>query len=299
MNPTPPANEADAASYHTVYADRVLERRDLAAAGVMIAVDQSAQRIVNPPVPDLVIGVGTRGAGRFEADLGRGRFKGRLGPDQTILIPPGTTASLVCEGPHSFVGWSMSYAELLELTTQELGLPNDGDFGRLHAGPVDEMLAAPIVKALWAANSEDVASGLFNQSAVIALAGMLTQASRVPLAARTKLAPWQLKRAIERIESGYAEDISLNALAAEVRLSPFHFLRAFRHDAGCPPHTYLLRVRVERAKSLLETSDLTVTEIAARVGYAEPGQLTRIFRREARCTPREYRKRMEGAKLKS
>ena len=297
MNPTPPANEADAASYHTVYADRVLERRDLAAAGVMIAVDQSAQRIVNPPVPDLVIGVGTRGAGRFEADLGRGRFKGRLGPDQTILIPPGTTASLVCEGPHSFVGWSMPYAELLELTTAELGLPGDGDFGRLHAGPVDETLAAPIVKALWAANAEESAGGLFNQSAIIALAGMLAQASRVPAEARAKLAPWQLKRAIERIETGYAEDISLRALAAEVRLSPFHFLRGFRHDAGCPPHAYLLRVRIERAKALLETSDLTVTEIAARVGYAEPGQLTRIFRRETHCTPREYRKRFEGAKL--
>ena len=297
MKPMTPESLDGAASYPTVYAERLQERRDLAGAGIMIAVDQSAQRVANPPVPDLVLGVGTRGAGRYEADLGQGRFKGRLGLDQTILIPPGTTASLVCDGPHAFVGWSMPYAELLELTTHELGLPDDGDFGRLHAGPVDETLAAPIVKALWAANAVSPAGGLFNQSAIIALAGMLAQASRAPVEARTKLAPWQLKRARERIETGYAEDISLRALAQEVRLSPFHFLRGFRHDMGLPPHAYLLQVRIERAKALLQGADLTVTQIAAQVGYAEPGQLTRLFRREVKCTPREYRRRFGVAKL--
>jgi AraC family transcriptional regulator len=278
-------------SYEAVYADHVLERRDLVGSGALIRVDQAAKKVVNPLIPDLVIGVGTRGKGGYEADLGRGRFRGKLGPNQTILIPPDACAVIDCEGPHSFIGWSMSYFALLELATEELDLPRDGDFGRLHAEPLAEGLAAPLISALWTANGPGGSGGtLFNQSAIITLLGLLRAASRKAPKPKAKLAPWQLKRTLERMESGFAQDLSLETLAREVRLSPFHFLRSFKEDVGRSPHQHLVRVRIERAKSLLEATDLAITEVAARVGYSDPGQLTRLFRREVHCTPREYRK---------
>jgi AraC family transcriptional regulator len=55
---------------------------------------------------------------------------------------------------------------------------------------------------------------------------------------RGGLAPWQQRRVVEFIEQHLAEDISLDALAELVRLSPYHFLRSFKRSLGEPPHRY-------------------------------------------------------------
>jgi AraC family transcriptional regulator len=104
------------------------------------------------------------------------------------------------------------------------------------------------------------------------------------------LAPWQLARATEALSDRLNEEPSLDEIAALVRLSKFHFLRAFRMSTGLPPHRYLMNLRVARARQLLETTDLSVTEIAGEVGYDDPGYLARLFRRRFGTTPARYRR---------
>ena len=110
--------------------------------------------------------------------------------------------------------------------------------------------------------------------------------------ARGGLAAWQRRAVDEEIEAHLAEPLSPVALAQLVRLSPRHFARAFRQSFGQPPHQYHLSRRVERAKDLLGTGEMSVTEIAVALGFADTSAFSTTFRRFAGVTPRDYRRKL-------
>lgn len=107
---------------------------------------------------------------------------------------------------------------------------------------------------------------------------------------RGRLGAWQVKRATSFLMAHIDSDVGLADVAAHVGLSPFHFNRAFKRTIGVSPHRYLLLRRLDRAKALLATTALSVTAVAARVGYSDPNQLGRLFRNELGITPTEYRR---------
>jgi AraC-like DNA-binding protein len=86
---------------------------------------------------------------------------------------------------------------------------------------------------------------------------------------------------------------SLEAVAAQVGLSPFHFLRVFRKVLGVTPHQYLVRARLRHAARLL-ASDRAVTDIAYAVGFGDLSNFVRSFRRAAGVSPRAFRKLSRG-----
>src|SRR5436190_8401175 len=83
-----------------------------------------------------------------------------------------------------------------------------------------------------------------------------------------------LRRARDLIDRKYGESLDLDAMAAEAGYSRFHFARAFKAAYGETPRTYLTRRRIERAKSLLRTANLSVTEICFLVGFASVDTLS-------------------------
>jgi AraC family transcriptional regulator len=107
---------------------------------------------------------------------------------------------------------------------------------------------------------------------------------------RGGLAAWQQKRVADYIEAHVADEIPLASLAGLVQLSPYHFARAFKRSFGMPPHRYHVSRRVERAKDMLVHDDLSVTEIALKVGFGEGGSLTDAFRKCTGRTPLAYRR---------
>jgi AraC-like DNA-binding protein len=108
------------------------------------------------------------------------------------------------------------------------------------------------------------------------------------------LAPWQLRRTLDRLTSNLAAEPTLGTLAAEVGLSPFHFARAFKVTTGLPPHRKLVELRLTKARELLEATDLSITEISAAVGYDDPGYLARLFRKHIGMTPAAYRRERQS-----
>ena len=84
--------------------------------------------------------------------------------------------------------------------------------------------------------------------------------------------------------------LTLSELAAFAGLSVFHFLRCFKQCAGMPPHAYVRRRRIERAKQLLARGEATIAEVAFRCGFSDQSSFARTFHRVAGVTPREFRR---------
>lgn len=112
--------------------------------------------------------------------------------------------------------------------------------------------------------------------------------------ARGGLAPWQVKRACERLESDLRGKLSLEKIAAEFDLSVSHFSRAFRVSTGLPPHQWLLRQRVDTAKQLMTVRDLSLAEIAISAGFANQSHFTRVFSSVVGISPGMWRRESRG-----
>ena len=101
-----------------------------------------------------------------------------------------------------------------------------------------------------------------------------------------------IRRALDYIDSHYSdEDISLNAVAGAVGMSPNHFSASFSQEMGQTFIEYLTARRIGKAKELLMTTDLLAGEICYEVGYRDPHYFSSIFKKTVGMTPRAYRMR--------
>jgi AraC family transcriptional regulator len=101
-------------------------------------------------------------------------------------------------------------------------------------------------------------------------------------------------RAARWIEEHAHEPVDLASAARVAGLSPYHFLRTFAAALGVTPHQYLVRARLRRAARLLAGEDLSITEIALEVGFADLSNFVRTFGRAAGVSPRGFRKMARG-----
>ena len=104
------------------------------------------------------------------------------------------------------------------------------------------------------------------------------------------LAPWQFRRIEDFVEAHLDCDPSIIELALECGLSSGHFARAFSRTTGMPPHRWLMKRRVERAKHLLTTGELELAQIAVTCGFVDQSHLNRVFTRFEGCTPGRWRR---------
>lgn len=108
--------------------------------------------------------------------------------------------------------------------------------------------------------------------------------------ARQGLAPWQIRRVLAHIEANLSTPIRNKELAAIARLSTFHFAVAFRNSVGEPPHTHIIRRRVERAQGLMLSTDRSLSDIAVECGLADQAHFTRLFRKIVGESPAAWRR---------
>jgi AraC-like DNA-binding protein len=101
-----------------------------------------------------------------------------------------------------------------------------------------------------------------------------------------------LRVAKDLMDRHYAEPLSLDQVARQAGYSRFHFLRAFREAYGETPRAYLTRRRIERARDLLRSANLTVTEICHMVGFSSLGSFSARFTELVGSSPSQYREGM-------
>ncbi|MFC4810345.1 bifunctional transcriptional activator/DNA repair enzyme AdaA [Paenibacillus sp. GCM10023250] len=93
----------------------------------------------------------------------------------------------------------------------------------------------------------------------------------------------------ESIRAHYPERITLDALAEQQHVSPYHLQRTFKRVWGESPADYLLRVRIEAAKTLLRETAAAIAEVGGDVGMPNAAHFATAFQKAAGCTPTQYR----------
>lgn len=99
-----------------------------------------------------------------------------------------------------------------------------------------------------------------------------------------------LRSARDLMDLRYAEPLDLDQMAAEAGFSKFHFARAFKDAYGETPANYLTRRRVERAKDLLRSANLTVTEVCMFVGFSSLGSFSTRFSELVGLSPSAFQR---------
>lgn len=230
---------------------------------------------------------------RLNADMGGGRFQSTseargfylVAADYSNSIEVDATAT-VCDIAFDTRVWR----DLLDGASDE---PISFDFGALHRGMfTSTRLNAKVQSLRRLVEEEGRAPLLLAQAAGCEILAELHRLSGSRLSSgRGGLSPWAERRCVELMRARMAEDISIADLAAEARLSVFHFTRMFKRTVGMSPREYLVQIRIEKARELLVHSDLTILEVAQELGYSSGQVLARAFAKNLHVTPREYRAR--------
>lgn len=126
------------------------------------------------------------------------------------------------------------------------------------------------------------------------LLGTYTAARWRPAARAQAIAPKRLQRVLDLIEARIGAEITLDDLAAEACLSPYHFSRSFRAATGLTPHRYVTERRVEAARQKLRLGRSSLVEIALDTGFGSQANFTRVFRKVTGMTPGRYRAIVAG-----
>ena len=98
-----------------------------------------------------------------------------------------------------------------------------------------------------------------------------------------------ISKAKKYIEENFKKDISLDDVSRIVDISPYYFSKLFKEETGENFIEYLTNRRIEKAKMLLQNSEVSIKKICADTGYSDPNYFSRIFKKQVGITPTEYR----------
>jgi len=107
---------------------------------------------------------------------------------------------------------------------------------------------------------------------------------------REKLTPTQLEQVLEYIDANLERSLSVGELAHLLKLSQYHFLRAFRNTLGQTPRHYVLYYRVSKAQELIRQGKSNLADIAYQVGFSSQSHMTTAFKQVLGVTPKQFRK---------
>jgi AraC family transcriptional regulator len=236
----------------------------------------------------------------LNARLGKRTFEGTVRPGELAIIPAGTTWRCQSDSLHLqntlllflrplFV---RSAAEEFDSSFNDVALTPQIGFQSRQIRYIAMSLLGELneANALGRPYADSLATGLALQ--LIRRYSSLKDAQ----IGHGGMAPHRLRKAIGLIDHHLAEEeegrVGLRSVAKEVGMSFFHFSRAFKQAMGMTPTNYIAERRIERAKALMEETDLPISEIALRSGFSSQSHFTTSFRRLSGVTPRSFRKGM-------
>lgn len=177
-----------------------------------------------------------------------------------------------------FLSPSMGRSSALTALQQPVEL-SDGGATEVLAGLIVDELVTPSRPALY---TESLVGSLF--------AGLLDIPSPRPEPLPSRLTTAQMRRLTAYTMSSTVGRVSLADMAASVGLSESWFGTVFKQTTGLTPMQWQLQRRIEAAKGLLENPELTIAEVAARLGFTDQAHFTKAFRHTTGDTPAAWRR---------
>jgi AraC family transcriptional regulator len=217
--------------------------------------------------------------------------KKTMGPGSVLLVSRGTEDSVFFPGAVRRVLLNLE-PSLLKRAYPDIDTGRDVEF--IDQWGVSDPQIEFILRALEADLEAGIpAGGLFGESLLCALAVHLQNryaVTRPPIPQlRNGLPRARLNRVIEFIDANLDGEIGLSALAETAGMSAHYFSELFKQSVHLSPHQFVLRRRIDRARTLLNDPAMTVFEAAVRSGFADQSHFTKMFRRVVGVTPTAYR----------
>ncbi len=134
-------------------------------------------------------------------------------------------------------------------------------------------------------HSEDASSEIMKTALLIQLL-IMTERSKTEHVEQKKLAP-----ILEYIDKNFQFEINIFELAKKLNYSYEHFRHIFKEHVGISPWNYVIEKRIEMAKHLIKTTDMSLSEIGYGCGFSSSSHFSMTFRSKTGYTPTEYKKR--------
>ncbi len=252
------------------------------------------------PLPDVSLVLFAGGAMRMEWRQVNGPWQAATHRSGDLMLRAGGSPSLelrwqsLSDEPTQTLHMHLAHDLLAQMAGEVAGQDPAHLTFTGYAGLHDPLLAE-IGFALWRELERPGPAGkVYAQSAAYLLAAHLLRhytpgGAVIPEPARG-LTHRQVRQVVDFIQAHLGEDLSLDALARQAGYSPYHFARLFRQTTGESPHHFLLHQRVERARCLLQDTDMPLAQIASETGFASQSHLSLAFKRHFGFTPRAYRR---------
>lgn len=286
-----PVRAADLATFAEAR-ELVLSSAALGWRGVQAQVfrmhNRGRMRLTMPAVIEQVITIQTGGVTTLQGRNGRAFPSYSAGPGDTLTLPMGEQTTwewtTACEITCLFFDpatLAEHYQALTARSYERVGLAPRTN----HHDPLIHQLGAALRQELAAPGP---LGRLYCEALLQTIALRLLRTSATPplepQELRGGLGPQVLGRVLEYIEASLGGELSHAEIAGVAGISQYHFARLFRASVGEPPHRYVLRRRLERARGLLlEGQDITTA--AALTGFADQSHLHRLFKRHYGITP--------------
>jgi AraC family transcriptional regulator, arabinose operon regulatory protein len=144
-------------------------------------------------------------------------------------------------------------------------------------------------------NNDDVTAALKSRAVLYELVSFyIEEASKQYIKMKDTAAVGKIFELIKYIDINLTSNISITDLAEIVHYHPNYFIRFFRKHFGTSPAQYINNKRMEKSKVLLETTGVTVSEIAYSTGFKDIYHFSRVFKSHTGFSPSEYRKMISG-----
>lgn len=99
-----------------------------------------------------------------------------------------------------------------------------------------------------------------------------------------------VNKAIDYMQTYYNSNISIDDICRSIHITPYHFIRIFKEKTGFTPHAYLVRIRIENARKMLDRRECTVGEAAYLCGFSTVSHFSAAFKKQVGIAPSEYKK---------
>ncbi|MEM1381824.1 MAG: AraC family transcriptional regulator [Pseudomonadota bacterium] len=274
---------------NSAYADFRQEHRGGGSFGAnLIDVEHDAIDLIDPPIPEYVFNCQLTEIDHVGFDYGDGlRLHGDTRAATFNVVPPSVEVRFLLSH-RLHVRFLTLPACIVDPILDQAKLTRHA-FSHHYCGGIEytpRPKLAALINQLWRASTVEAPGGkLYFDGLILQFLAETTMSDALSPTSPERPEDARIARAIDYAEAHLGEALTLEALANIACLSAGHFSRSFKATVGEPVWAYVQRRRGERAMDMLQYTDLPISEIAYRCGFAHQGHLTACFKRQFGLTP--------------